>query len=98
MSITLETLQAVAKLAYIELNASVDIMYAKLLSIDQAVELLKKIDTEGIEPFKHCQFSSKPLREDIITCQNKQQELANLARNFTNYAYQIPIILNNPGK
>jgi aspartyl/glutamyl-tRNA(Asn/Gln) amidotransferase C subunit len=98
MSINLETVQATAKLAYIELNNDIEIMHNKLLSILKAVELLHQVDTKGVPPFKHEHFSQPNMREDIVDCNSTQKELEKLASKFNNDAYQIPIVLNNTGK
>lgn len=98
MSIDLETVQATAKLAYIDLNDDIEIMHNKLLSILKAVEMLQKVDTTGTSPFKHENFANLNIREDIVSCNNIQEKLAKLAPKFNDDAYQIPIVLTNTGK
>ncbi len=98
MSINLETVQATAKLAYIELNDDTEIIKNKLLSILKAVELLHKVDTEGVSHFKHKHFNQPNMREDIVDGNNTQEKLEKLAPKFKNEAYQIPIVLNTTGK
>lgn len=99
MSINLDLLQTIAKLAYIEISNDTEIMLNKLLSIDKAVKLLKEISTNGIEPFKHEHFTQQNIREDVVTIDNNREKLAKLAPKFSNDAYQIPIVLStNTGK
>lgn len=98
MSINLETVQEIAKLAYIELDNDIEIMHNKLLSILKAVEILHQVDTTGVTPFKHEHFTQQNIREDIIDRNNIQDTLERIAPKFNNSAYQIPIVLTNTGK
>ena len=96
--ITLDTVNATAKLSYIELNEDVKIMQDHLTSISQKIEQLQEVDTAEVNEFKHAHFTKQTMREDVANAENNRDKLAKLAPKFSNDAYQIPIVLANTGK
>ncbi len=92
MGIDLNNLRTIAKLTYIEINDDIKQMHDKLLSIIEKIETLKKVDTTGIEIFRHIHLPNQIMRDDIVDCENNSDKLAQVAPNFDNNGYQIPII------
>ncbi len=98
MSISVDTLQATAKLAYIELDDEIKTIQDKLSSIMKSVQTLQAVNTTNVTAFQHIHFTHQTMREDIVNCDNNRDTLENLAPKFNKDAYQIPIVINNTGK
>ncbi len=67
MKLTVEQVRHVATLARLSLTAEEEERYATQLSaILDAVEALRELDTEGVEPTAYAAFGESLLRDDVV--------------------------------
>ena len=68
MSIDVETVRKVAKLAHIrEPEQALAPLAAELSAIMGWIEQLAEVDTDGVEPMTSAVAASLPMREDVVT-------------------------------
>jgi aspartyl-tRNA(Asn)/glutamyl-tRNA(Gln) amidotransferase subunit C len=68
MSIDVETVRKVAKLAHIrEPEEALAPLAAELSTIMGWIEQLSEVDTEGVEPMTSAVAATLPMREDVVT-------------------------------
>jgi aspartyl-tRNA(Asn)/glutamyl-tRNA(Gln) amidotransferase subunit C len=94
VKLTLEEVRHVAALARLALTPQEEELYRDQLSaILDAVDQLKSLNTENIEPTSHATGGDSPLREDVVeSCLDPAKALANApAKVGTSFA--VPSIL-----
>jgi aspartyl-tRNA(Asn)/glutamyl-tRNA(Gln) amidotransferase subunit C len=68
MTIDVETVRKVAKLAHIrEPEERLESLAAELSGILQWIEQLSEVDTDGVEPMASAVAAALPMREDVVT-------------------------------
>ena len=68
MSLSLDEVRHIAKLARLELAAGeLEATQAKLNGIFSLIEEMQAVDTDGVEPMSHPQELAQRLREDRVT-------------------------------
>jgi aspartyl-tRNA(Asn)/glutamyl-tRNA(Gln) amidotransferase subunit C len=68
MSIDVETVRKVAKLAHIrEPEEALAPLAAELSTIMGWIEQLSEVDTDGVEPMTSAVAATLPMREDVVT-------------------------------
>lgn len=98
MSITLDTLKKIAKMAHIELDSDTSGAQTKLASTLTNIETLLTIDTSDTEIFTHKFADKQTLRSDEATAKNNLNALAKIANNFHADSYQVPNVLADSGE
>ena len=94
MKLTLEQVRHVATLARLSLSAEEERLYqGQLSAILDAVEALRELPTDAVEPTSHATSATAPLREDVPSPSlGVERALANApARGGTSFA--VPKIL-----
>ena len=94
MKLTVEEVRHVAALARLALTPEEEELYpGQLSAILDAIEQLKSLNTENIEPTSHATAADAPLREDVVQpCLDPDKALANApAKVGTSFA--VPSIL-----
>lgn len=92
--ITKEVVEKVAKLSRLELSEEEVAIHAEQLNkILDTMEVLKQIDTEGVEPLAHVLPIQNVLREDEVgQCMPQEKVLAN-APEQADGMFQVPKIV-----
>ncbi len=82
MSVTKEDVQKVARLSRIAVpEERLENLASELTGIMGWIEQLNEVDVEGVEPMTSVVAATLPMREDVVTDGNKQDEvLANAPR------------------
>lgn len=82
MSVTKDDVKKVARLARIAMPEDrLEPMAAELNGILNWIEQLNEVDVEGVEPMTSVVETSLPMRDDVVTDGNRQDEvLANAPR------------------
>lgn len=94
MKLTLAEVRHVATLARLSLTPEEEALYQSQLSaILDAVEQLRALDTEQVEPTSHAATGDVPLREDVVEPSlDAQKALANAPATVGTY-FAVPSIL-----
>jgi aspartyl-tRNA(Asn)/glutamyl-tRNA(Gln) amidotransferase subunit C len=94
MKLSLEQVRQVANLARLSLTAEEEQRFAGQLSaILDAVEQLKSVDTERVEPTSHASLAESILREDVVLpCLEPEKALAN-APERVGTSFAVPRII-----
>lgn len=94
MKLSLEQVRHVANLARLSLTAEEEQRFAGQLSaILDAVEQLKSVDTERVEPTSHASLAEAILREDVVLPSiDPQKALAN-APERVGTSFAVPRII-----
>jgi len=94
MSLTIEEVLSVAKLAAIELKEEeVAKTQKELNDILEVVSKLQSVPTTGVEATSHVHGSANPLRDDIIADSLPREEVEKFAPDFEEGFFRVPKII-----
>ena len=94
MSLSIEQVQRIAKLARIEMDATqIGSAQDKLNSILSLIDQLQSVDTTGIEPMSHPMELSTRLREDQVTEHNQREAFQAVAPQTEAGLYLVPKVI-----
>lgn len=95
MSLSLEDVQRIARLARIEISdaEAVDVR-DKLAGIFTLIEQMQRVDTAGVEPMAHAEEIALPLREDVVTESDQHQHFQEGAPQVAHGLYLVPRVLD----
>jgi aspartyl-tRNA(Asn)/glutamyl-tRNA(Gln) amidotransferase subunit C len=65
----------------------------KLDAIFGLIDALQSIDTTGVEPMAHAQDVSMPLRDDLVTDENRRERYQAEAPAVANGLYIVPKVI-----
>jgi aspartyl-tRNA(Asn)/glutamyl-tRNA(Gln) amidotransferase subunit C len=94
MSFSPDDVTRLARLARIDLagDEARDVR-DKLDAIFGLIDALQSIDTAGIEPMAHAQDVMMPLRDDVVTAENRRELYQAQAPAVANGLYLVPKVL-----
>lgn len=94
MSLSLEEVRHVARLARIELtDADAAATQAKLNGIFALIEEMQAVDTTGVEPMSHPQDLATRLRADAATEPDRRDAFQRVAPQTENGLYLVPKVI-----
>ena len=94
MSLSIEQVQRIAKLARIEMDATqIGSAQDKLNSILSLIDQLQSVDTTGIEPMSHPMELSTRLRDDQVTEHNQREAFQAVAPQTVAGLYLVPKVI-----
>lgn len=94
MSLTLDDVRHIARLARIELAAGEDeATRAKLAGIFGLIEAMQAVDTSGVEPMSHPQDLAQRLRPDVATEADRRDAFQAIAPQTEAGLYLVPKVI-----
>ena len=94
MSISLEEVLKISRLARLHIDAEKASQYAAdLSSILAWVQQMDKVDTRGVEPMAHPLDASQRLREDKVTETNQREKFQAIAPCTEKGLYLVPKVI-----
>ncbi len=91
MQITKETVKRVAMLSRIKLDdTATDKMQRELAAVVEYMEILNRIDTDGVEPLSHAVELKNVLREDEVKPSYSREDILSNAPKSSNDAFVVP--------
>lgn len=94
MSLSLDDVRHIAKLARIELAAGEDeATRAKLDGIFGLIEAMQAVDTRGVEPMSHPQDLAQRLRPDAVTECDRREAFQAVAPHTEAGLYLVPKVI-----
>ena len=94
MSLTLDDVRHIARLARIELAAGEDqATQAKLAGIFGLIEAMQAVDTSGVEPMSHPQDLAQRLRPDVATEPDRRDAFQAIAPQTEGGLYLVPKVI-----
>jgi len=94
MALTPDDVQRLARLARIDIDAgAAREVHAKLDTIFAMINDLLAIDTEGIEPMAHAQDVAMPLRDDVVTEDDRHALFQQGAPSVAAGLYLVPKVI-----
>ena len=94
MSFSPDDVTRLARLARIDIaDDEVRDVRAKLDAIFGLIDALQSIDTTGVEPMAHAQDVSMPLRDDVVTDENRRERYQAEAPAVANGLYIVPKVI-----
>ena len=94
MSLTLDDVRHIAKLARIELAAGEDqATLGKLSAIFGLIEAMQAVDTRGVEPMSHPQDLAQRLRPDAVTETDHREAFQAAAPQTEAGLYLVPKVI-----
>lgn len=94
MSLSIEQVQRLARLARIEISpAEAEQSRDQLNGIFALIEQLQAVDTRGIEPMAHAVDAAQRLREDIVTETDRREAYQAVAPEVEAGLYLVPRVL-----
>ena len=95
MSLELDDIKRLAHLARIDIdaNAARDVG-AKLAAIFGLIDELQAIDTNGVPPMAHAQDVMLPMREDVVTEDDRHHEYQQSAPAAAHGLYLVPKVID----
>jgi len=94
MALTSDDVQRLARLARIEIDAGeTRDVQAKLAAIFAMINDLLSIDTGGIEPMAHAQDVMLPLRDDVVTEEDRHALFQSGAPSVAAGLYLVPKVI-----
>ncbi|MCU0933345.1 MAG: Asp-tRNA(Asn)/Glu-tRNA(Gln) amidotransferase subunit GatC [Thiobacillaceae bacterium] len=94
MSLSIDDVQRIAKLARIRVNeAEVAGYQTQLNGIFGLIEAMQAVDTAGVEPMSHAQDLSQRLRADAVTEPDRRQAFQAVAPQTENGLYLVPKVI-----
>ncbi len=94
MSLSIEQVQRIAKLARIEMDATqIGSAQDKLNSILSLIDQLQSVDTTGIKPMSHPMELSTRLRDDQVTEHNQREAFQAVAPQTEAGLYLVPKVI-----
>lgn len=96
MSLTLDEVTKIAKLARIELDeAEKAATLDKLNGIFGLIEQMKAVDTTGVAPLYHPQDAAQRLREDVATEPDRREAYQAVAPQAEAGLYLVPQVIES---
>jgi len=94
MSLSLEQVDRIARLAHIELSsAEAEATQAKLNGIFGLIEAMQAVDTTGVAPMSHPQDLIQRLRADAVTETNRREAYQAVAPEAEKGLYLVPKVI-----
>ena len=94
MSLSLDEVRRIARLARIELSPSeTETTRDQLNGIFTFIEQLQTVDTTGIEPMSHAVDVVQRLREDIVTELDRRADFQKIAPDVEAGLYLVPKVI-----
>ncbi|KAF0099007.1 MAG: aspartyl-tRNA(Asn)/glutamyl-tRNA (Gln) amidotransferase subunit C [bacterium] len=94
MSLSIDDVQRIAKLARIRVNAAEVAGYqTQLNGIFGLIEAMQAVDTAGVEPMSHAQDLTQRLRADAVTEPDRRQAFQAVAPQTENGLYLVPKVI-----
>jgi aspartyl-tRNA(Asn)/glutamyl-tRNA(Gln) amidotransferase subunit C len=94
MALSSEDVQRIAHLARIEITPQeASEIRAKLDSIFELIEKMRAVDTTGIVPMAHAQEVVLPLREDVVTEEDRRELYQSVAPAVQSGLYLVPKVV-----
>jgi aspartyl-tRNA(Asn)/glutamyl-tRNA(Gln) amidotransferase subunit C len=94
MSLTLEEVGRIARLARIELTPQdAEATQSKLSSIFGLIEQMQAVDTTGVAPMSHPQDLVQRLRPDAVTETNRREAFQTVAPEAERGLYLVPKVI-----
>jgi aspartyl-tRNA(Asn)/glutamyl-tRNA(Gln) amidotransferase subunit C len=94
MSLTLQDIERIARLARIEISArEAEEARARLVSIFAMIDELNAVDTQGVAPMSHAQDQAMPLRDDRVTDTDQHAEFQRAAPATEGGLYLVPRVV-----
>ncbi|MCE1184594.1 MAG: Asp-tRNA(Asn)/Glu-tRNA(Gln) amidotransferase subunit GatC [Rhodocyclales bacterium] len=94
MSLTLDQVRHIAKLARLELApGDAEATQAKLNGIFGLIEEMQAVDTTGVEPMSHPQELAQRLRTDAATESDRRAAYQTVAPQTENGLYLVPKVI-----
>jgi len=94
MSIEVDEVRKIARLACLNIEASALDSYAKdLSSILQLVTQMNAVDTTGVTPMSHPFEVNQRLREDVVTDTDRRDEFMAIAPASADGLYLVPRVI-----
>ena len=94
MSFSIDDVTRLARLARIDIDADAALdVRAKLDAIFALIDALQAIDTTGVEPMAHAQDVAMPLRDDVVTDENRRDVYQAQAPAVADGLYLVPKVI-----
>jgi len=95
--LTQNDVENIAKLAKLDLNQAEKEKFANQLSgVLEYVELLKEVDTDGVEPTAQVTGMTDITRDDVVSSENvTYAEIAINAPTFESGAFEVPYVFKS---
>jgi len=94
MSLNLDQVQRIARLARIEISpAEAEQTGAQLNSIFGLIEQMQAVDTSGIVPMAHAQDLSQRLREDVVTETDRREAFQKISPDVEAGLFLVPKVI-----
>ena len=94
MGLTSADVQRIAHLARIEITSEeASEVRAKLDGIFALIEKMRAVDTAGIVPMAHAQDAVLPLREDVVTEEDRRELYQSVAPAVQSGLYLVPKVV-----
>ncbi|MFK8067483.1 MAG: Asp-tRNA(Asn)/Glu-tRNA(Gln) amidotransferase subunit GatC [Gammaproteobacteria bacterium] len=94
MSLEKEDVEAIARLARLEINPEqIDETAAQLSSILEFVDQMNAVDTTNIKPIAHPLDLIARTRDDIVTESNQRDHFQSIAPNTQDGLYLVPKVI-----
>lgn len=94
MSLSIEDVHRIAKLARIRVNAEEAVGYqSQLNGIFGLIEAMQAVNTAGVEPMSHAQDLAQRLRVDAVTEPNRREAFQAVAPQTENGLYLVPKVI-----
>jgi len=94
MSLTLEEVGRIARLARIELSPQdAEATQAKLSGIFDLIAQMQAVDTKGVAPMSHPQDVVQRLRNDEVTETNRREAFQSVAPEAERGLYLVPKVI-----
>jgi aspartyl-tRNA(Asn)/glutamyl-tRNA(Gln) amidotransferase subunit C len=94
MSFSHDDVSRLARLARIDLDdTAIDDVRAKLDAIFALIDALSSIDTTGIEPMAHAQDVMLPLRDDVVSAEDRRELYQAQAPAVADGLYLVPKVI-----
>lgn len=98
MSIDINTLEKIAKMAHIDLKDNTNAAHTKLMATIENINIIQYVDTTNKDIFTHKNFGEPTLRNDESNLESQRAALAKLSANFHEDSYQVPKVLATAGE
>ncbi|MDR2788699.1 MAG: Asp-tRNA(Asn)/Glu-tRNA(Gln) amidotransferase subunit GatC [Candidatus Accumulibacter sp.] len=94
MSLTLEQVRRIARLARVEISdAEAENTLVHLNRIFSLIEEMQAVDTSGVEPMAHAQDLPQRLREDVVDETNRRERYQAVAPEIEAGLYLVPKVI-----
>jgi aspartyl-tRNA(Asn)/glutamyl-tRNA(Gln) amidotransferase subunit C len=94
MSLTLDDVKRIAKLARIRVNEDEAASYqTQLNGIFGLIEEMQAANTAGVEPMSHAQDLAQRLRADVVTEPDRREAFQSVAPQTENGLYLVPKVI-----